>query len=199
MPWSKEEALKNSADTPLETCKYALPHLRRMVSADQDQALECHCVPKAESRFCPCAGLSNRWSKQCQGKHKKHSHKKPLIAYLRSGDSELSVADQSKIIADYCADNEYYLKAIFTDHGRPGVGLQDAMDALATADGLIAADLNRFVEHADDRLRELKPLVHHFFCSPSKHLIAVEEGIDTGSWLGQANAIEVLSHVKEFS
>jgi hypothetical protein len=103
------------------------------------------------------------------------------------------------VISDYCHDNEYYVKATFVDQGKPSVGLKDAMKAVDDADGLIAADLNRFVEHSSDRFRDLRPFVHHFFCHAAKHLITVEEGVDTGSCAGQANVVELMNQVKEHS
>jgi len=141
--------------------------------------------------------LSNRWTKDSLAKRHKHPRQKGLIGYIRVNGG-LNLKDQKKTIDDFCRDNEYYLKGLFIDHGKPGASLQEAMQAVDQADGLIACDLDRFVEHADDRLRDLRPFIHHFFCHTDKHLITVEEGVDTGSTAGQANAISVINQVKEY-
>jgi hypothetical protein len=160
---------------------------------------DCSCPPVANSETCPCVNLSNRWSKESVAKRKKPPRQRGLVAYLRTTGDGIDISEQKKLIDEFCQGKDYYIAATFCEHGKPGPALRDAMQACGDADGLIAIDLNRFVEKPMDRLRELRPFVHHFFCQSSKHLIAIEEGIDTGSTLGQANAITVLNHVKEFS
>lgn len=170
-----------------ETCSYEPP------------AGDCSCPPVDSVEPCPCVNLSNRWSKESVEKRKKPPRQRGLVAYLRTTDDGISIDEQKKLIDEFCQGKDYYIAATFREQGKPGPALRDAMHACDHNDGLIAIDLNRFVEHPSDRLRDLRPFVHHFFCHSSKHLIAIEEGIDTGSTLGQANAIAVLNHVKEFS
>jgi len=158
---------------------------------------DCICTPAFSLAKGNCTGLSNRWAKESFEKKNRHPRQRGLIAYLRAGGASLGIEAQRKVIGDYCHDNEYYVKETFIDNGRPGAGLQGAIKALDDADGLIASDLNRFVVHHDDRLRDLRPFVHHFFCHPAKHLITVEEGVDTGSTVGQANVVTVMNQLKE--
>jgi len=147
---------------------------------------------------CHCAGHSHHWIPDKDKKRSRPPRQHGLIAYIRA-DSYSAADQQRRIINDYCHDNNYFIKATYTDTGRPANGLVEALEAAEKADGLIAADLNRFVESSDDRLRELRPFVHHFFCHPDKRLISVQEGVDTGTVIGQENVMSVMNHVKEFS
>lgn len=63
--------------------------------------------------------------------------------------------------------------------------------------GLIALNLQTFVENSEDRLRDLRPFVHHFFCSGSKDLITIEEGINTATPQGQMAADSAVSSSKD--
>ena len=46
-------------------------------------------------------------------------------------------------------------------------------------------------------LLDLKPLLHQFFCSGSRFLVTVKEGVNTQSAAGQKAAIEVLDSLKD--
>ena len=187
-------------------CQYKLSFTRTAKCAPI--TADCTCVPRLAEAQCHCAGLSQHWllendrdrdrDRDKQKKRNRHFRQHGLVAYIRA-DSYLDADQQRRIINDYCHDNNYFIKATYTDTGKPGNGLHEALQATTQADGLIAADLNRFVEFSEDRLRELRPFVHHFFCNPDKKLIAVQEGVDTGSVIGQENVMAVMNHVKEFS
>jgi hypothetical protein len=46
-------------------------------------------------------------------------------------------------------------------------------------------------------MRELRPFIHHFFCASQKHLVTIEEGLDSGSPGGQAAMLELVNQNKE--
>ncbi len=122
--------------------------------------------------------------------------KERLIAYVRVPHEE-QIDEKVETIRQYCVDNGYKISEIFSDVGdHPSFGFQAALDALENADGLISLDLNQFVATKADRIRELRPLIHHFFCRGGKHLITIAEGLDTGTELGQQNAIDLVSETK---
>jgi hypothetical protein len=180
---------------PREYCFHPLFHGSE---CESNSSMAEYCAtPPFDRQQCRCACLSNRWAKDSFAARKKHPKRRGLVAYLRTGGTCLDIEQQRKVIDDFCQDNEYYVKATFVDHGKPGAGLQSAMEAVGSADGLIASDLNRFVEHPTDRFRDLRPFVHHYLCQSAKHLIAVEEGVDTGSTAGQANVLDLINRVKE--
>ena len=167
--------------------------------AEPELRSKCNCrasEQKPQSGHCDNA-LAGHWTHCSKQNGCKDHAKKALVAYVRQADAGISISEQCKIISDYCQKNGYYLKDLFTDYGQPSLGLQSAFTALGDADGLIASDLACFVEHREDRLRDLRPFVHQFFNNPSRRLIAVEEGIDTGNAIGQANALELINQVKE--
>jgi DNA invertase Pin-like site-specific DNA recombinase len=116
---------------------------------------------------------------------------------VRVTDDELDAQKQLEVIQQYCFEHGYRIARAFKDKGKPSFGLAEALEALPQVDGLIAVDLNRFVEHQDDRLRDLRPFIHHFFCHTNKHLIAVEEGIDTRATARQRSAIEIINQVRD--
>ena len=177
-------------------CQYKLAYKRPAVGT---LALnDCNCSPLLAELGCHCTALSHHWQHDEEKKRIRPPRQHGLIAYIRA-DSYLSADQQRRIINDFCHCNNYFIKATYTDTGSPAAGLHAALRAIDKADGLIAADLNRFVEFSDDRLRELRPFVHHFFCHPDKRLISVQEGVDTGSVLGQENVVSIMNHVKEFS
>lgn len=119
-----------------------------------------------------------------------------LVAYLRVPNAE-QIDEKVESIKQYCLDNGYRIMEIFSDVGdHPSFGFKAALDAMENADGLISLDLNQFVATKGDRIRELRPLIHHFFCRGGKHLITIAEGLDTGTELGQQNAIELVSENK---
>lgn len=124
------------------------------------------------------------------------SRKEKLVVYIRVPSEEL-LDEKLQLIKAYCADNGYQVHDIFSDVGdHPSFGFKAALDEMENADGLITVDLNQFVGSKSDRIRELRPLIHHFFCGGGKHLITVEDGIDTGTKLGQQNAIALISESK---
>lgn len=77
------------------------------------------------------------------------------------------------------------------------MGFHQAMQQLSHANGLIAYELERFVHHQHDRLLDLKPLLHQFFCSGGRFLVTVKEGVNTQSAAGQKAAIEVMDSLKD--
>jgi hypothetical protein len=119
-----------------------------------------------------------------------------LVAYIRASKRS-DLPEYLREIERYCQKNSYQIAHVFTDVGdRPSFGLQAAFDALENADGLISCNMNMFVKQDGDRIRELRPFIHHFFCLREKHLITVTDGIDTGSSFGQENAIALMSQTK---
>lgn len=138
-------------------------------------------------------------------KPRKAVRKAQLVAYIR-GTEERDPEQQLKLLREYCDRRSYNITQVFTDQGRPSFGLSEALEALKTADGLIAVDLNSFVERPGQRLRNLRPFLHQFLSQPSqnhfpipsaKRLIVLEEGIDTGSVAGQAAAIDLMRDLKD--
>jgi DNA invertase Pin-like site-specific DNA recombinase len=119
------------------------------------------------------------------------------VAYIRLGGQQPAREEQARLIAHYCTQHGFRLAKTFVDIGKPSQQLQNALQELEEHDGLIAVDLNSFVEHENDRIRDLRPFIHHFFCHQSKHLITIQEGIDTGSAAGQMAAIEFASQDKD--
>jgi DNA invertase Pin-like site-specific DNA recombinase len=121
-------------------------------------------------------------------------HRQKVVAYIRYTSNPLDAGRQLTCIKDYCADRGYQLLKVFKDSGKPSWGLSGALEALNEADALIAVDLDRFIEHEGDRIRDLRPFVHNFFGYRNKHLIVIKEGIDTGLPLGQMNSVELISN-----
>lgn len=123
--------------------------------------------------------------------------KQNLIGYVRALNAE-AAAEKVALLKQFCSESGYNLLQIKVEIGsRPSFELAAALDSLAEADGLIATDLSQFFPPTPDRLRELKPFVHHFFCTNSKHLITIDDGIDTGTIVGQETALELIAKVKE--
>lgn len=119
-----------------------------------------------------------------------------LIAYIRA-PRQSDVQEHLDDIERYCKKNSYQIAHVFTDIGdHPSFGLQAAFDGLENADGLISCNMNMFVKQDGDRIRELRPFIHHFFCLREKHLITITDGIDTGSSFGQENAIALINQTK---
>ncbi len=117
-------------------------------------------------------------------------HKLNLIAFIRCGGSELNETEQEAMISEYCNTHNYHLSGIYlAENNLTNTVLTDAMKALASADGLIAVDLNRFVRHADDRLHDLAPLLNELI-RHRKVLIAILDGIETVTPHGQKVAID---------
>jgi hypothetical protein len=114
-----------------------------------------------------------------------------LIAYVRACKTE-AAQEQLQKIQQFCADRGHRIVQIF-DHDTmtPERGLREAPDALDSADGMIVCDLTRLVKHHDDPLRELGPLIHHYFFHEPKHLIS----IDTATLEGQQQLVEVMKQL----
>lgn len=124
------------------------------------------------------------------------NRKEKLVVYVRTNHEE-DVYEKVEEIKDYCSENGYQIADVFSDVGdHPSFGFRAALDAMENCDGLITVDLNQFVGAKSDRIRELRPLIHHFFCGGGKHLITIAEGIDTGTQLGQQNAMQLVSETK---
>jgi DNA invertase Pin-like site-specific DNA recombinase len=125
-----------------------------------------------------------------------HNHK--VIAYARACD-EMDLDEQYDEIEKYAKEHHLVVTETYCDVGKPMTGLHHAMEALENADALLVCNLNRLVTHTDDRLRDLRPLLHHF-CSQQaggKHLISIEEGINTSTPTGQMNAVEIINEYKD--
>lgn len=119
-----------------------------------------------------------------------------LIAYIRSTNQK-HIDRHWQQIDQYCQNHTYNVVHLFTDIGdRPSFGLQSAFDALEVVDGLISCEMTMFIKDNSDRIRELRPFIHHFFCLHEKHLITILDGIDTGNSFGQENAIEMMYQTK---
>ncbi|CAN5568575.1 hypothetical protein BH10CYA1_BH10CYA1_60490 [soil metagenome] len=171
--------------------------IKRSSNSRQQSSLEniwkeCACPPQPCAQLCQTLGVSG-------GKHVflKNKNKTSIVAYVRVDDKQLPQDEQIRIIKSYCALHDLDIAHTFIDHGKPSYGLQDALQELENSDALISVDLNVFVEHEGDRVRDLRPLIHHFFCHQKKHLIAIQEGLDTGTAAGQRIAMDIASEVKD--
>ncbi len=154
---------------------------------------KCVCPPQPCAKLCqPSGGLKSALMSKNRDRQKTS-----VIGYMRLGGSRLSKDEQLRIIEYYCEEHDLELSNVFSDHDKPSYGLQEALREIENHDALIAVDLNSFVEHDQDRIRDLRPFIHHFFCRRNKHLIAIQEGIDTGTPAGQLAAIDLASQVKE--
>jgi hypothetical protein len=156
------------------------PHSPR-ISHQGDILNRCLCTEKSNS-------ISNYYVNR--------NRKERLVVYIRVLKEE-DLEEKLELIREYCADNGYQIYDTFSDvSDHPSFGFRAALDEMENADGLISVDLGQFVGSKQDRIRELRPLIHHFFCTGGKHLITVEDGIDTGTELGQQNAIALVSESK---
>lgn len=125
------------------------------------------------------------------------SHPVRLIGYARAESPDAARLQFMKI-EEFCQENNYELVERYYDiGGQPGAGLGRAIKQLSHANGLIACDLEQFVCHHQDRLMDLKPLLHKFFCSGTRFLLTIKEGVNTQSAAGQHAAIEVLNSLKD--
>lgn len=116
-----------------------------------------------------------------------------LIGYLRTGGSQVSAREQRNMIREYCVQHGHHLVG-FTevDSDRPSFGLQEALNGLKKSDGIIAADLDQFVTHLDDRLIDLRPLIERLFHT-GKVLITLIDGMETITAAGQLRLVEVIN------
>jgi hypothetical protein len=182
----------NMAIRRREQCGFTPAH-KQLRTAEND----CRCVPKIEQDQCGCHKLSNKRTTQLLHKFAKTPHGVSLVAYVRTNGSKLNRDEQMHLMQEYCLEHNYQIIKTFEDTGKPSFGLEEALETLGRVDGLIAVDIDRFVEHPRDRLRDLRPFVHHFFCHTNKHLITIREGIDTGSLSGQSSAVELITQPKD--
>ena len=121
-----------------------------------------------------------------------------LVAYTKYGGDTNKAEMQMERIDEYCASHGYTIQSRYDwNSDQPGTALHDALTALAHSDGLIVSDLARLVEHHDDPLRDLSPLVHDHFFHGGKHLISVKEGINTETIPGQESLVEYLSELRD--
>lgn len=153
----------------------------------------CQIEPRVHFQNCRCAALSNPW---LRNKLTINPRTASLIAYVRTTEFSKTAVQQLQLIEHYCQAHGYKIAKVFVDDGVPAAGLQQSIDSLDETAGIIATDTNRFVEHGSDRLRQLRPFVHHFLCHTDKHLITIAEGIDTRSPAGQRAALELLADSK---
>jgi hypothetical protein len=120
-----------------------------------------------------------------------------LVAYIRYMEDPWDAGRQLADIQNYCTQQGYRLERAFEDQGKPSFGLTRALQALSEADGLIAVDLDRFIQHEGDKTRDLRPLIHEFLKPGSKYLITIKEGVDTSSPTGQMSAIELINQPRD--
>lgn len=157
---------------------------------------DCHCPPAPDVKLedCRCVMTkSGHWKLVMPAG--KAEHPLRLIAYLRPGVK--NIQEQLAMIEKYRNEHDCEIVGLFKDVDKPSLGLRDALENLIHCDGLIASDLNRFVCHPEDRMRELRPFIHHFFCTAQKHLVTVDEGLDSSSPGGQAAMLELVTRNKE--
>lgn len=115
-----------------------------------------------------------------------------LMGYVRSTGCSVDIDEQRRLIEQYCHEHHHHLVGFaHVDEGDPGLGLQEAITALHSYDGIIAYDLNRFVHSIDDRLVELRSLLERLL-HEGKVLITLVEGIETLTAAGQETIIELL-------
>lgn len=183
---NKKAALK-------ELCTCHIGRLPNNTPIDDDSLM-----PEMRIHGSGCA-LRNPWSRKPLAPSAKSVHIVDLVGYTRSDLDGIGADEQLKRLQNFCSKHGYRIKKVFADIGKPSFGLQAALEALDDADGLIVFNLNRLVEHSKDRLRDLRPLIRCHFFDPAKHLITIEDGIDTSSPTGQASLIELINRSKDFA
>jgi DNA invertase Pin-like site-specific DNA recombinase len=120
-----------------------------------------------------------------------------FIAYLRP-DAHRPLSQQRSEISRFCSEHGYNIVREYVDtEVTPGPVLQEALDHMQLVDGIVVSDLNRFVTHDSNRARDLRPLMKRFLVERSKHLIVIEEGIDTSTAVGQTIAAETINQLKD--
>jgi hypothetical protein len=153
--------------------------------------ITCTCSPESAGKTCQCHGLTNPFLREAPIAVPDHGP--VLIAYIRVAGDLASLEEQTCTINDHCLTNGFRVAQFFVDNGKPSYALTEALQAMKAHHGLIAVNLQSFVENTEDRLRDLRPFVHHFFCSGNKDLITVQEGIDTATSQGQIAAEDAVS------
>jgi hypothetical protein len=186
---------KISTEHSDEKCSFERDSFDPIANAGRMKYSNCVCLPQPCAKLCHSStGLASK--KEFSG-FTHPNHRSSVIAYVRVGGKHLCREEQEKVIDSYCALHEFKLAHVFSDVGKPSYGLQGALQELKNHDALVAVDLDSFVEHEEDRIRDLRPFIHHFFCNPGKHLITIQEGVDTGTAAGQTIALDISSQVKE--
>lgn len=153
----------------------------------------CTCTPDIAGNLCHCQTLSNPWARHKITVDGQKRNNPSLIGYIKASPGRMSEAEQLNMIQHYCLQHGFRLHDTFVQTEENSGHLPKALEAMQDYDGLIAVDLNSFVEHKSDRIRDLRPFVHHFFCHGKKHLIAIAEGIDTATSAGQLAAMELMN------
>jgi hypothetical protein len=176
-------------------CSYGTYAFLHETDANGIKNTPCACPPKPCAKLCQSTRDSS--SRNNVGGFTHPRLHKSVIAYLRVGGTHLCREDQVKMIESYCALHQLNLAQVFCDKGKPSYGLQEALQELKNHDALVAVNLDSFVEHEDDKMRDLRPFIHHFFCNDMKHLITIQEGVDTGTAAGQRVALEMSSQIKD--
>ena len=148
-------------------------------------------APVEDSQHIHSGSISNPWFRESH-------HPSRLIAYVRSENSGSAADEQKERLQEYCKVHGYTIVDYYEDIGSaPAMGLKDALDAMAEADGIIAVDLERFVHNHQDPIRELKPFLHNFFGLAHRYLLTIREGINTGTADGQKIALQYFETPKE--
>jgi hypothetical protein len=186
---------KKSTEKVHGKCSYGTDFFGHETNANGMKYTPCVCPPQPCAKLCHSTRDSS--SRNNVGGFTHPRLHKSVIAYLRVGGTRLCREDQVKIIEDYCALHQLELAQVFSDRGKPSYGLQEALQELKNHDALVAVNLDSFVEHEDDKVRDLRPFIHHFFCNDMKHLITIAEGVDTGTAAGQRVALSMSSQVKD--
>lgn len=125
------------------------------------------------------------------------SRRLSLIAYIRAQNTEVSRDKQILEIKEYCREHGYRFICYFEDKEEPSIGLRRALESLSHADGLIVYDSSRVVLHREDAVRELRPLLARIFMHGHKKFIAVADGIENVTTVGQENLIELMNKWSE--
>jgi hypothetical protein len=162
-----------------------------------DVAAKCTCAPDVYANLCHCGTMSNPWTRHKIAAEDQTKQNPSLVAYIKLGDGRMSREDQLNIIQQYCLQHGFRLDDTFVESEGTSGRLQEALATMKDHAGLIAVDLDSFVQDRRDRIRDLRPFLHHFFCHGKKHLIAIEEGIDTGTAAGQVAALEMVTCNKD--
>lgn len=142
------------------------------------------------NEYCLCESprsvLHTHLSENPPGRNRK------LVAFLKESRDSLLIDEQLRVILAFCEDHLTEIVAQIIDDGPESLPVQEIIEALRSADGIIVSDLNRLVEHIEQG-NYLGPVLHEFFCGRSpKRLVSVCEGLDTKSIAGQFSAIELL-------
>src|SRR5262249_38605850 len=143
-----EESLSNAAK-----CQYRLARLRLENQSELSRA--CLCEPDIDAQICHCTPVSSPWLHTYPPRLIRSSREARLVAYVCGGKKGPDNTEQLELLHSYCRKHNCRIVETFSDSDGPSLGLAQALEALKDVDGLIAVDLDRFVEHPTDRLRDL--------------------------------------------